>query len=69
MFNPNDRESRILKKINSFKKPVKAIRKRVVKDDTKKASKLNAQMLEIIDNKKLKASKKIELVMQVLNGK
>lgn len=69
MFNPNDQESRILKKINSFKKPVKTIRKRVVRKESSSAKKLNAQMLEIIDNKKLKSSKKIEMVMQILNGK
>ncbi|MEN8794876.1 MAG: hypothetical protein ABF294_10555 [Flavobacteriales bacterium] len=69
MFNPNDQESRILKKINSFKKPVKTTRKRVVRKESSSAKKLNAQMLEIIDNKKLKSSKKIEMVMQILNGK
>ena len=69
MFNPNDQESKVLKKINSFKKPVKTIRKRVVRKESSSAKKLNAQMLEIIDNKKLKSSKKIEMVMQILNGK
>lgn len=69
MFNPNDRESRILKKIKTFKRPLKTTRKRVVRKESSNAKKLNAQMLEILDNKKLKSSKKIEMVMQILNGK
>lgn len=62
MFNPTEREKRVLDKIKAIKKPTKKI---VVKQPKKVLSKQEQEILEIIESKE-KATVRLEKVLKLV---
>ncbi len=67
--NLNKTEFRILKKMSKFKKPQQAVIESFSTPKDVKSKKVKNQVLEILNNSKLKATKRLELITQKLYEK